>query len=44
MLERCGADVREVRKATQLEGLAGLVLPGGESTTIGKLMVEFGLV
>ena len=44
MLERCGADVREVRKATQLEGLAGLVLPGGESTTIGKLMVEFGLL
>ena len=44
MLERCGAEVREVRKATELEGLAGLVLPGGESTTIGKLMVDFGLV
>ncbi|WP_319402523.1 pyridoxal 5'-phosphate synthase glutaminase subunit PdxT [uncultured Anaeromusa sp.] len=44
MLERCGAKVCEVRKAAELEGLDGLVLPGGESTTIGKLMVAFGLL
>ena len=44
MLERCGAQICEVRKATELEGLDGLVLPGGESTTIGKLMVDFGLL
>ena len=44
MLERCGAEVREVRKAEELKGLDGLVLPGGESTTIGKLMADFGLL
>lgn len=44
MLERCGAEVVEVRKASELDGLDGLVLPGGESTTIGKLMVDFGLL
>ena len=44
MLESCGAEVCEVRKTEELEGLDGLVLPGGESTTIGKLMVDFGLL
>ena len=44
MLESCGAEVCEVRKTEELEGLDGLVLPGGESTTIGKLMVKFGLL
>lgn len=34
MLERLGAHVREVRVPADLEGLDGLVLPGGESTTI----------
>lgn len=33
-----GLEVAEVRRASQLEGLAGLVLPGGESTTLLKLM------
>lgn len=33
-----GAPVREVRRVAQLEGLAGLVLPGGESTTLLNLM------
>ncbi len=28
----------------QLEGLDGLIIPGGESTTIGKLATEFGLI
>ena len=44
MMESCGAKVCEVRKTEELEGLDGLVLPGGESTTIGKLMVKFGLL
>jgi len=34
----------EVRLAKQLEGLSGLIIPGGESTTIGKLAVDFGLM
>lgn len=37
-------DVREVRLPRDLEGLHGLVVPGGESTTIGKLLVHYGLV
>jgi 5'-phosphate synthase pdxT subunit len=35
---------REVRLPQELEGLDGLILPGGESTTIGKLMVAWALV
>jgi len=38
MLRRLGADVVEVRKPEQLEGLDGLVVPGGESTTFMRLM------
>jgi 5'-phosphate synthase pdxT subunit len=34
VLRRLGADVREVRVPADLDGLAGLVLPGGESTTM----------
>ncbi len=41
-LERCGAKVVEVRLPDQLEGLDGLIIPGGESTTIGKLLRRFG--
>lgn len=37
-LRRVGAEVREVRRCRDLEGLAGLVLPGGESTTLLNLM------
>ena len=44
MLEHCGADVVEVRSPEQLDDLAGLVIPGGESTTIGKMMVRWGLL
>ena len=43
MLRRLGADVVEVRKPEQLEGLDGLVIPGGESTTILKLASLYGL-
>ena len=38
MLRELGADAREVRVAAELEGLDGLVIPGGESTTIVKGM------
>jgi 5'-phosphate synthase pdxT subunit len=44
MLERLGADTAEVRLPAHLDGLDGLILPGGESTTIGKLSVDFGLL
>ena len=43
-LERLGHEVVEVRLPGDLAGLDGLVIPGGESTTIGKLMVEHGLL
>lgn len=43
-LERLGVDTREVRLPEQLEGLSGLIIPGGESTTIGKLAVTYGLI
>jgi 5'-phosphate synthase pdxT subunit len=43
MLRRLGADVVEVRKVDQLESLDGLVIPGGESTAITRLMRLYGL-
>ncbi|MBD0317339.1 MAG: pyridoxal 5'-phosphate synthase glutaminase subunit PdxT [Thermoleophilia bacterium] len=43
MLRRLGADVVEVRLPEQLEGLDGLVIPGGESTAIGRLIRLYGL-
>ena len=44
MLIRLGVEPVEVRRADQLEGLDALIIPGGESTTIGKLAVDFGLL
>ena len=44
MLERCGADAVEVRSPEQLDDVQGLIIPGGESTTIGKMMVRWGLL
>jgi len=44
MLERLGAEAVQVRLPAHLEGLSGLIIPGGESTTIGKLAVAFGLI
>jgi 5'-phosphate synthase pdxT subunit len=43
MLRGLGADVVEVRKPAQLDGLDGLVVPGGESTTFVRLMRLYGL-
>jgi 5'-phosphate synthase pdxT subunit len=43
-LAGCGAEAVEVRKPGELAGLAGLIIPGGESTTLLKLMDEWGFV
>ncbi len=44
MLSRLGVKGREVRLPADLKGLDGLIIPGGESTTIGKLATDFGLI
>jgi len=43
VLEQLGCDVVEVRKTSDLEGIHGLIIPGGESTTIGKLLMIYGI-
>lgn len=43
-LNRIGVIPREVRLPEQLAGLQGLIIPGGESTTIGKLATDYGLI
>jgi 5'-phosphate synthase pdxT subunit len=43
ILERLKIEVIPVRLPQQLEGLDGLIIPGGESTTITKLMVHYKL-
>jgi 5'-phosphate synthase pdxT subunit len=43
MLRRLGADAVEVRTPEELDGLDGLVIPGGESTTFMRLMRLYGL-
>jgi pyridoxal 5'-phosphate synthase pdxT subunit len=42
-LNECGAEARPVRRPAELDHLDGIILPGGESTTIDKLAVVFGL-
>lgn len=44
MLESCGVTALEIRKPEELDETAGLIIPGGESTAIGKLMAEWGLM
>ena len=44
VLKQLGVETVEVRLPHQLTGLDGLILPGGESTTIGKLCVDYGLL
>ena len=44
VLASLGADVVQVRLPEHLTGLNGLIIPGGESTTIGKLAEEFRLM
>lgn len=43
-LHQIGVDASEVRLPSELNGLDGLILPGGESTTMGKLAESYGLV
>ena len=43
-LRRVGATACEVRRPGHLHGLDGLIIPGGESTTIGKLAKIYGLI
>ena len=44
VLRGLGVEPVEVRTAEELEGLAGVIVPGGESTTIGKMLVSSGLL
>jgi len=44
MLRKIGAQAVEVRLPRQLDDLDGLIIPGGESTTIGKLAVAYNLM
>ncbi|HUG35064.1 MAG TPA: pyridoxal 5'-phosphate synthase glutaminase subunit PdxT [Anaerolineales bacterium] len=44
MLNRLKVEASEVRLPEQLKGLDGLIIPGGESTTIGKLAVAYDLM
>ncbi|MBI5353256.1 MAG: pyridoxal 5'-phosphate synthase glutaminase subunit PdxT [Chloroflexi bacterium] len=44
MLKKIGVDTAEVRLPKHLDGLNGLIIPGGESTTIGKLAVAYDLM
>jgi len=44
MLRRLGVDAVEVRKPEQLADLDGLIIPGGESTTMGLVAERWGLV
>ena len=44
MLRRLKVETTEVRLPQELQGLDGLIIPGGESTTIGKLSEDFGLL
>jgi 5'-phosphate synthase pdxT subunit len=43
-LEAVGAEAVEVRRAGELASVQGLVIPGGESTTMGRLLGVFGLL
>jgi 5'-phosphate synthase pdxT subunit len=44
MLQRAGAEAHEVRRPAQLDQVKALIIPGGESTTIGKLLIRYELM
>ena len=44
MLKQTGVEAVEVRLPEHLDDLDALIIPGGESTTIGKLAVDYGLI
>lgn len=41
---RLGAEAREVRQLKDMSGIDAMIIPGGESTTIGKLLVEWDML
>lgn len=43
MLEKCGIRAIPVRFVSEIDTIDGLVIPGGESTTVGKLMARYGI-
>ncbi|CQR51209.1 pyridoxal 5'-phosphate synthase glutaminase subunit PdxT [Paenibacillus riograndensis] len=43
-IEKTGAQGLPIKRAEQLEEIEGLIIPGGESTTIGKLMRKYGFI
>lgn len=43
MLGHCGVNIIPVRFARELDSVHGLIIPGGESTTVGKLMARYGI-
>ena len=44
LLSSMAREVHSVRRASELNGIGGLIIPGGESTTIGLLLQRFGLL
>jgi 5'-phosphate synthase pdxT subunit len=44
VFSRLGAEAHEVRLPEEMDGLDGLVIPGGESTTFTRLMADYGLL
>ncbi|MDH3729770.1 MAG: pyridoxal 5'-phosphate synthase glutaminase subunit PdxT [Acidimicrobiia bacterium] len=44
MVSALGAEPVEIRLASDLEGIDALIIPGGESTTIGKMATRYGLI
>lgn len=43
-VRNCGALVKEIRQPRDISEIDGLIIPGGESTTIGKLAAEYELI
>nr|MDA3812498.1 pyridoxal 5'-phosphate synthase glutaminase subunit PdxT [Spirochaetaceae bacterium] len=43
ILEKLGVDVLKVRESEELDNIDGLIIPGGESTTIIRLLKNFGI-
>jgi 5'-phosphate synthase pdxT subunit len=43
-LKACGVEPVEVKYREQLEQIQGMIIPGGESTTVGKLLVRHGML
>ena len=44
IIQGIGVEAVEIRRSDQLDGIDGLIIPGGESTTIGKLANDFGML